>query len=192
MTARVDWWGAGLAAVVHDVRSMHNVGAVFRTADGAGFDGVILSGISGAPPDPRIAKVALGAERALPFDRAATCDELLELLAGSYVVLLEQHPRSVAITDLRIPSDLPVALVVCGEIDGAPAQLIDRADAIAEIPMFGHKESLNVSVAFGIAAYAVGLTRSEPRSGLQATRGRRPVRAGVLTTGVTQGQTPRR
>ena len=185
-----DWFDAGLIAVAHDVRSMHNVGAIFRTADGAGFGGVVLSGISGAPPDPRIAKVALGAELAVAHMVAPDLEVLMALLEGVHVILLEQSPRAVAITEVALPTASPVALVVCGEITGAPHELLERADQVAEIPMFGSKESLNVSVAFGIAAYHLGMRHRDPRTGLQATRGTHPVREGVLTRGVTQGQTP--
>lgn len=186
------WWRAGAPlAVVHDVRSMHNVGAVFRTADGAGFAGVVLSGISGAPPDPRIAKVALGAEQALPFERVPDLDGLLALLDGAWVVLLEQHDDSVPVTRAQSPPDgRRVALVVCGEIDGAPPELVTRADVILEIPMLGSKESLNVSVAFGIGAYSNAVTAIDGEAGLVRDRGRHPVRDGVLTRGVTQGETP--
>lgn len=187
---RPDWFDTGLIAVAHDVRSMHNVGAIFRTADGAGFAGVVLSGISGAPPDPRIAKVALGAEIALSHTVASHLDALIDLLDGVHVVLLEQTAGSTAINELTVPPTGPVALIVCGEITGAPQALVERADQVAEIPMFGSKESLNVSVAFGIAAYRLGLQRRDPRAGLQTARGTHPVRDGVLTRGVTQGQTP--
>jgi tRNA G18 (ribose-2'-O)-methylase SpoU len=189
---RPDWFDTGLIAVAHDVRSMHNIGAIFRTADGAGFAGLVLSGISGAPPDPRIAKVALGAERTVPHTIAPDIDALLDLLDEVHVVLLEQAPGAVAISELAVPSSSAVALVVCGEITGAPRQLLSRADQVAEIPMFGSKESLNVSVAFGIAAYQLGVQRRSPQDGLQAVRGPHPVRDGVLTHGVTQGQTPSR
>lgn len=188
---RPDWWGAeGTVAVAHDVRSMHNVGAIFRTADAAGFAGVLLSGISGAPPDQRIAKVALGAEETLPFVRVATLDDLIATLDDVYVVLLEQHPQALPVNSLDLPAGVPVALVVCGEIDGAPDELVGRADVVAEIPMFGRKESLNVSVAFGVAAYAVALARRDPVAGMLAVRGKRPVREGVLTRGITRGEVP--
>ncbi len=186
------WWGEGRAiAVAHDVRSMHNIGAVFRTADGAGFAGVVLSGISGAPPDPRIAKVALGAEQALPFARVPDLDRLLDLLDGVWVLLLEQHDHSVSLTHAPSPpTGRRVALVVCGEIDGAPPELVTRADVILEIPMLGSKESLNVSVAFGIGAYSSAVTASDGETGLVRNRGRHPLREGVLTRGVTQGEAP--
>lgn len=188
------WWRPGApVAVVHDVRSMHNVGAIFRTADGAGFCGVVLSGISGAPPDPRIAKVALGAEETMPFVTVHGLDELLPLLDDAWVVLLEQHPDSVSATRTSAPpADRRVALVVCGELDGAPRPLLERADVILEIPMLGHKESLNVSVAFGIGAYSAAVIRDRVDEGLVRHRGRYPVRDGVLTRGVTQGETPER
>lgn len=189
-----EWWSPGTAvAVAHDVRSMHNVGAIFRTADGAGFAGVVLSGISGAPPDPRMAKVALGAEETLPFAEVREPGALLRLLAGAWVVLLEQHERSVAVTAAPSPpAGRRVALVVCGELDGAPSELVDRADVILEIPMLGRKESLNVSVAFGVGAYSPAVMGRDVERGLLRTRGRHPVRDGVLTRGVTQGETPGR
>ncbi len=179
--------------MAHDVRSMHNVGAIFRTADGAGFAGVVLSGISGAPPDPRIAKVALGAEETLPFAEVRDLNALLLLLADAWVVLLEQDERAVAVQAAPPPpAARRVALVVCGELDGAPAALADRADVILEIPMLGQKESLNVSVAFGVGAYSQAVIEGDVERGLLRHRGRRPVRDGVLTRGLTQGEDPDR
>lgn len=147
---------SGLIAVAHDLRSMHNVGAIFRAADGAGFDEVIISGYTGAPPDQRITKVALGAEEFLPHRRATSLDELLEMLDQVFVVVMEQDKTAIPSQEIALPDrEQQVALVACGEIFGAPPALLDRADAILELPMRGRKESLNVSVAFGIAAYAI-------------------------------------
>lgn len=169
---------------------MHNVGAIFRTADGAGFSGVVLAGISGAPPDPRIAKVALGAEESLPFLVVPDTDDVIPLLDGAWVVLLEQHADAISVTTAPAPPEgTRVALVVCAEIGGAPPALVDRADVIVEIPMLGVKESLNVSVAFGIGAYSSAVLRVDNDSGLVRSRGRHPVRDGVLTRGLTQGET---
>ena len=183
-----------LVAVAHDLRSLHNVGAIFRTADGAGFDRVLLSGVTGAPPDARIAKVALGAELAVPHDRVDDVDALLQALAGCWVVVLEQHARSQGPSNVELPQTgdaRPVALVACGELAGAPAALLERADAVLELPMRGAKESLNVSVAFGIAAYALaervhGTGDVDLRSRHAGPR----VRPGVLTHGVTVGEVP--
>lgn len=172
-------------AVAHDVRSLHNVGAILRTADGAGCTEVWLSGYTGAPPDPRIAKVALGADESLPNEHVGSLDSLLERLVGFWVVLLEQLPSSQPPTEVRLPMGdpgQPVALIVCSEVTGSPARLVARADAVIEIPMRGTKESLNVSVAFGIAAYALA-ERLLPTT-LEHVRSRsheRNIRPGVLT-----------
>ncbi len=183
-----------LIAVAHDIRSMHNVGAIFRTADGAGFERVLLSGCSGGPPDPRLAKVALGAELSIPSERAASIDDLLRLLEGCFVVVLEQHPRSSVVADIALPSedDVPIALVACGELQGAPVELLDRANAVLELPMRGDKESLNVSVAFGVAAYGLADRVHGARHGLRSREPARAVRPGVLTHGVTTGEVPDR
>jgi tRNA G18 (ribose-2'-O)-methylase SpoU len=179
-----------LIAVAHNLHSLHNVGAIFRTADGAGFQHVILSGHSGDPLDPRSAKVALGAERALSFERSDSVAHLLTLLNDVYVVVLEQHPASIGPADvetLAIQGD--VALVACDELAGAPPELLERADAILELPMRGLKESLNVSVAFGIAAYALA-DAIDPfaQNDLRSRQAHRGVREGVLTRGRTVGQ----
>jgi 23S rRNA (guanosine2251-2'-O)-methyltransferase len=185
--------GHMLIAVAHDIRSLHNVGAIFRTADGAGFDEVVLSGYTGGPPDPRIAKVALGAEEAVAHRRVDGVDDLLRALAGYWVVVLEQHPDSVPPGQLAVPAPpVPVALVACEELHGAPAELLQRADAVLELPMRGAKESLNVSVAFGIAAYAIAAHRTPEATGLRSRVAERAVRPGVLTHGVTRGETPDR
>ncbi len=157
---------ARVSAVLWNVRSLHNVGAVFRTADGAGCTDVVLAGYTGTPPDARIAKVALGSERMIPWRHVPDIDQLVRDLSDAWVVVLEQHSRSTTIDRLTLPAAPAesatgdatarrVALVACEELFGAPAQLIDRADAILELPMRGGKQSLNVSVAFGIAAYGL-------------------------------------
>ncbi|MCW2972434.1 MAG: methyltransferase [Thermoleophilia bacterium] len=182
-----------LIAVAHNLASLHNVGAIFRTADGAGFEHVILSGYTGTPPDRRIAKVALGADEALGWEHLPELEQLLARLEGVHVVVLEQHADSRLPTDLvgELPTQRDVALVACDELYGAPKALIARADTVLELPMRGMKESLNVSIAFGIAAYAVAHA-VEPLD-LATLRSRQPkrgVRDGVLTRGRTQGETP--
>lgn len=185
-----------LIAVAHDVRSMHNVGAIYRTADAAGFSSVICSGFTGAPPDPRIAKVALGADSALDTEQVESVDALLGRLRSAVVIVLEQHPSSMLPEDLpsvlsSIGSEREIALVACGELTGAPGDLITRADAILELPMRGSKESLNVSVAFGIASFAVAAAVSPVSSNdLRSRHPARPLREGVLTRGVTRGEKP--
>ena len=188
-----------LIAVAHDISSMHNVGAIYRTADGAGCSTVIASGFTGTPPDPRIAKVALGAELMLATEQYMTIAALLARLADSFVVLAEQDTHSVSHDELELAtvSQREIAVIVCDEINGAPAALRDRADLIVELPMAGSKESLNVSVAFGIVMYAVASAarRTAGRPVAEHLRSRTPgpaVRTGVLTRGRTRGELPDR
>ncbi|MCW2962436.1 MAG: methyltransferase [Thermoleophilia bacterium] len=180
-----------LIAVAHNLHSLQNVGAIFRTADGAGFDHVILSGHTGALPDPRISKVALGAEEFLTSEHVADIDALLERLDGVFVVLVEQTPDSVPPTQLpEFPVDRDIALVVCDELSGAAEQLAARADVCVELPMRGQKHSLNVAVAFAIAGYAVADRIRAFSVDELRTRVAPPVREGVLTRGRTMGETP--
>jgi 23S rRNA (guanosine2251-2'-O)-methyltransferase len=192
-----------LVAVAHDIRSLHNVGAIYRTADAAGFSTVVCSGFTGAPPDSRIAKVALGAEQTLATEHTVDMGSLLNRLSDAIVVVLEQDRRSCQPRDLatRLASITPnsgagqreIALIACGELLGAPPELRERADILLELPMRGTKESLNVSVAFGIAAFALAeACTPSAETDLRSRLPQRPVRAGVLTRGVTRGEVPGR
>lgn len=145
--------------VLQDIRSAHNVGSIFRTADGAGVAKLFLVGHTPTPidrfgrPDPKIAKTALGAEQALPYeyveDGAALIARLKE--AGVTVVALEQHARAVDYQTFELPGD--TAFIFGNEIDGVPDILCEAADMILKIPMHGEKESLNVGVAAGIILF---------------------------------------
>lgn len=146
-----------LNAALYNIRSLYNVGSIFRTSSGAGFDRLFLAGYTGAPPHRGISKVALGAEEEVPFERFEGLEGLVERLDGHYVIALEQHPNSVLYTEIDPPHDRPVTITVCHEIRGTPPELLERADVIAEIPMAGRKESLNVASAFAIIAYSISL-----------------------------------
>lgn len=178
-----------LIVVAHDIRSLANVGALFRTCDGAGVSELVLSGYTGTPPDRRIDKVALGAVEMVPWRHAPTEEDLDAVLAGRHVVVLEQHERAVSPRELSTPTDRDVVLVACEELHGAREWLLERASAVLELPMRGRKDSLNVAIAAGIAMYQLadqmyGTTAAD----LASRQARPPVRSGVLTTGVTQGQ----
>ena len=157
-----------LAAVLHDIRSLHNVGSIFRTADGAGFSKLYLCGITPEPVDrlgrvrPDLAKVALGAERLVAWEHARSTVTALKKLKknGWTIYALEQAAGSAQYDTFLISnsqflkeSDTKIALVVGNEVEGLPKKILALADAILEIPMYGAKESLNVSVAFGIVAF---------------------------------------
>ncbi len=142
-----------LCVVLNNVRSLHNVGAIFRTADGAGIEKIWLCGITGYPPQSGIAKTALGAENHVPWEYREDVIQLLQELKqqGYQIVLLEQMQGSVA-HDCFKPRP-PVCLVIGHEVEGISQALSSWTDAAMEIEMEGIKNSLNVAVAFGVAVY---------------------------------------
>lgn len=180
-----------LVMVAHDIRSLANVGALFRTCDAAGVAELVLSGFTGTPPDRRIDKVALGAVDMVPWRTASEPGDLEAVFEGRFVVVLEQHPRAVVPGDLALPRDRDIVLVACEELFGAQGWLLERADAVLELPMRGGKDSLNVAMAAGIAMYAIAdqLWETKPVD-LASHQDRPPVREGVLTRGVTTGEVP--
>lgn len=141
--------------VLNDIRSLYNVGSIFRTADGAGVEKLWLCGITGHPPDTQISKTALGAELEVPWEyRRDACEVLRELKALGYqIVFLEQLAESIPYQNCR-PSG-PVCLVIGNEVSGVSEELVALCDKTLEIEMAGLKNSLNVSVAFGIVAFHV-------------------------------------
>lgn len=151
--------------IAHNIRSTHNVGAFFRTADGFGISKIIFSGYTPYPTledDTRlphfadkitrqIHKTALGAETMVPFERFEE-PPLAELKSQGYAIVgLEQGDGAIMLPDYKTPDK--VALFLGNEIDGIYPELRSQCDAIIEIPMHGDKESFNVSVAAGIAMY---------------------------------------
>lgn len=141
--------------ILPNIRSCHNVGAMFRTADACGVDKMYLTGYTAQPPKPQIDKVSLGAESWVSWEHRADVGELvLELkAAGVQIVALEKTAASQPIGEVVFRA--PVALIVGNEVDGVSAELLALCDAVAHIPMYGRKESLNVSVAAGMALYVV-------------------------------------
>lgn len=141
--------------VLNNIRSLHNVGSIFRSADGAGVEKVWLCGITGYPPQGGITKTALGAEDHVPWeyrqDGVALIKELRE--EGYQIVLLEQMEGAVCY-DQFIPK-APVCLVIGNEISGISESILSLCDTAVEIDMAGVKNSLNVAVAFGVIAYQI-------------------------------------
>ena len=137
------------------IRSMHNVGSLFRSADAFAVKKIFLCGYTAVPPRPEIAKVALGAEHTVPWQRELHAWRLIERLrrAGVMVVALEQTDHSPSLASFT--PRFPLALIVGNEISGISPTLMKRADVMVHIPMLGKKESLNVSVAAGIALFAL-------------------------------------
>ena len=139
--------------VLNNIRSLYNVGSIFRTADGAGIEKIWICGITGHPPKNQISKTALGAEEQVEWEyREDIYSVLGELKARNYqIVMLEQTQDSFAYQDFEPKS--PLCLVLGNEVEGVSSDVIDYCDEAIEIEMAGVKNSLNVSVAFGVIAY---------------------------------------
>jgi tRNA G18 (ribose-2'-O)-methylase SpoU len=148
---------AKLVVVLDDIRSLHNVGAVFRTADAAGFSHIYLSGITGVPPRKEISKVSLGAEDWLPYSYHLFLPEILTPLkaSGYSIVALERDQNSRSLYQALVSGSLklPLCLLVGNEVQGVSIEALALCDDICHLNMRGKKESLNASVAFGVAAY---------------------------------------
>jgi len=151
------------ALILHNIRSVHNVGSMFRTADAAGVSKIILSGYTPAPLDrfnlPRkdFSKVSLGAEKTIPWIQTKTFSQAVKLLKKEnyFIAAVEQDKRSTPLFEFAAPKDRSLAIVMGNEVRGISKQSLKLCDAILEIPMKGKKESLNVSVSAGIAMFSV-------------------------------------
>jgi 23S rRNA (guanosine2251-2'-O)-methyltransferase len=141
--------------VVPNIRSAHNVGAIFRTADGAGADKIYLTGYSPRPPHPQLDKVSLGAEKWVPWEYFKQATRLLKQLKkeGYNIVALEETKTSLNLFGHQFK--FPLALVVGNEKTGVTKAMLKYCDEAVKIPMRGRKNSLNVSVAAGIAMYHI-------------------------------------
>lgn len=139
-----------MVIIAHNIRSLHNVGAIFRSADCFGVERIYLTGFTGTPPRPEIAKVALGAEDRVSWELGNILDVIARLKADGYrLVALENAKGSVPIG----PEEGKVALLLGNEVDGVDLDILSLADKMVEIPMPGRKRSLNVAVATGIALF---------------------------------------
>ncbi|MDB5225625.1 MAG: tRNA/rRNA methyltransferase SpoU [Candidatus Adlerbacteria bacterium] len=149
--------------VLHNIRSAHNVGSMFRTADGAGIGRIILSGYTPGPVDPHgkvrkdFIKVSLGAETFVPWDRSKQLSPALKKLKaeGYTIVAVEQTENSISVFDYKNKPYEKLAIVMGNEVRGINKQSLKHCDLAVEIPMRGKKESLNVGVACGIALFTL-------------------------------------
>ena len=141
-----------LIVVLDDVRSMHNVGSVFRTADAFRLEAVYLCGITGCPPHNEIHKTALGAEDSVEWRYFKTALEAVEELKGRGVTVLsvEQAEDSTKLPQFQPEPGKSYAIIMGNEVKGVHQEVIDASDGCLEIPQFGTKHSMNVSVTAGI------------------------------------------
>ncbi len=152
-----------MVVILHNIRSLHNVGSIFRTADAAGIEKLYLCGITPSTLDrfgvvrSDVAKVALGAEKTVAWEKVARTGRLIDKLKkdGFKIIALELDKKAIPYYELLATSYSldRVALVLGAEVEGIPKTILGKADTIIEVPMSGKKESLNVAVAFGIAAF---------------------------------------
>ena len=146
---------SGLVVVLDNIRSAHNVGSAFRTADSFGIDKVFLCGISAVPPSAEIHKSALGAEDSVPWVHVDdTLEAVRRLRADGYtVVAVEQTVHSVKLGTFRREPGRKYALIFGNEVTGVRQDVVDASDFSLEIPQFGTKHSLNVSVSVGVVLW---------------------------------------
>ncbi|MEK9183822.1 MAG: RNA methyltransferase [Patescibacteria group bacterium] len=149
-----------IIVICHNIRSCHNVGSIFRTADGAGVSKIFLCGITPTPclagrqaPHPNIKKVSLGAEKYVKWEKHKDAWRVIEKIkkAGFKIISLEQARGAMRFDKFKPRGD--IALIIGNEVKGLPQSILKKSDKIIYIPMLGKKESLNVAVAFGIAIY---------------------------------------
>ncbi len=141
---------------LHDIRSLHNVGAAFRSADAFGVKELWLSGHTPVPPRPEITKTAIGAEEHVEWRQIGNpSEEIASLKKAGYIIAgLEQTDSSIPIHAWE-PSSPKICLILGNEVTGISELLLPQIDTAVEIPQFGMKHSLNVSVAAGVALYAI-------------------------------------
>lgn len=142
--------------ICHNTRSTYNVGSIFRTADAVGINKIYLTGYTPAPANEKISKVALGTEKTVPFESVKSTVKLIKKLKsnGVQIIALENNIKQ-GISYLKLKPKFPLALVLGNEVEGLSKKILQLADKVIYLPMAGKKESLNVSVAFGIAAYEI-------------------------------------
>ncbi len=148
---------SGIALVLDNVRSAHNVGSAFRTSDAFGVDKVYLCGICPVPPSAELRKVALGAEEVVPSEHVDDAVDLVRRLQadGYTVIAVEQTVNSVKLDAFHRVPGAKYALVFGNEVEGVQQSVVDACDFSLEIPQQGTKHSLNVSVSVGVVLWGL-------------------------------------
>jgi tRNA G18 (ribose-2'-O)-methylase SpoU len=156
-----------MSVLLEDIRSLGNVGSIFRTSDAAGVGKLHLCGVTGCPPRKEIEKTSLGAERTIAWEYHKNAITVMRELhhRGVKLIGLERCDSSMslfeAIAQSKITASNPVCLIVGNEVMGLSAEALALCNLVCHLPMRGTKESLNVAVAFGIAIYAIAEAHAE-------------------------------
>jgi tRNA G18 (ribose-2'-O)-methylase SpoU len=143
-----------ITIILDNVRSALNVGSVFRTSDAFLINKIILCGITAIPPNKEIRKAALGSTESVAWEYAENTIDIIENLKkeGCYVIAIEQTANSNSLDKFNLPNQ-PLAIVLGHEVNGVSQEAIDKCNEVIEIPQFGTKHSLNISVATGIVVW---------------------------------------
>ena len=150
-----------ICILLHDIRSTHNVGSIFRTADALGVSKIFLSGYTPCPtdrfgrPQKEIAKTALGAQLSIPWEYQKNPQTIISKMkkSGADIIGIEQSGNSVDYKKVKVKRQ--TLFIVGNEVGGIDKKILSKCDAVAEIPMRGKKESLNVAVALGVALFRI-------------------------------------
>lgn len=141
--------------ICDNIRSLENIGSIFRTSDALGVSKIFLCGISGKPPHHKISKTALGAEETIPFEYYKQIGRLIDKLKKEKIQIIALEQSKNAIIYDKLKPKFPLALIIGNEVNGISKKILKKCDKIIFLPMLGQKESLNVSVAFGVAGYEI-------------------------------------
>jgi tRNA G18 (ribose-2'-O)-methylase SpoU len=154
-----------VVVLLDNIRSLYNVGSIFRTADGVLVRKLLLAGFTPHPPRKEIEKTALGATLSVPWEHfSSTAQAITSARSEGYkVCCLELTSESLPYYRVR-KEDFPLCLVIGNEISGVSKDVVEQCDLALELPMFGTKQSLNVSVAFGVAAFELSRIWREHQS----------------------------
>jgi len=144
-----------IVVVLDNIRSMHNVGAIFRTSDAFRVAKICLCGITATPPHRDIRKTALGAEESVDWQYYYSTMEAVREFEGAHICALEQVVDSVPLREVDLPKENTIVLIVGNEVDGVDEKLLDFCNQVIEIPQFGTKHSFNVSVSTGITLWEI-------------------------------------
>lgn len=153
-----------LSILLDNIRSAWNVGSIFRTADGLGINKLFLCGITPTPENESLRKTSLGAENAIAWEYSRNALESANSLTKDdhILIALEQDARATPIAQFAMPASRSPILILGNEVTGVDPEVLDLCDHIVHIPMHGRKQSLNVEVAFAIAAYSLLSSNLKP------------------------------
>lgn len=146
---------APIFVLLENIRSLHNVGAIFRTADGVMVEKIFLCGITGQPPRSEISKTALGAEELVPWEYHDEAVEVVHDLKKRGVKIVAVELAHGAVDYTEAVYDFPACFIFGHEVEGVSDELMEEVDMAVKIPMFGRANSLNVATCFGIIMYDV-------------------------------------